>query len=58
MTTVSAILKKKDSVVHSVSSKATTYEALELMADKGIGAVLVMDGEKLVGIFSECDYAR
>lgn len=42
----------------SVSPNATVYQALQIMADNNIGAILVMDGDKLVGIFSERDYAR
>ncbi len=41
-----------------VRSDATVYEALELMSEKNIGAVLVIDDERMVGIFSERDYAR
>lgn len=37
---------------------ATVYSALELLASKGVGALMVMDGDKLVGIFSERDYCR
>lgn len=44
--------------IWSVSPKTTVYGALELMAEKNIGAVLVMEDQKLVGIFSERDYAR
>ncbi|TJZ71693.1 CBS domain-containing protein [Chitiniphilus eburneus] len=42
----------------SISPQATVYQALQLMAEKNIGAVLVMEGKHLVGIFSERDYAR
>ena len=42
----------------SVSPNATVYQALQVMAEHNIGAILVMDGAKLVGIFSERDYAR
>ncbi len=52
------LLNKKGNHVWSISPDATVYEALELMAEKNIGAVLVMEGDKLVGIFSERDYAR
>ncbi len=52
------ILKEKGSRVFSVSADATVYEALVIMADKGIGALVVMDGEDLIGMFSERDYAR
>lgn len=49
---------KKNSSVWSVSPDHMVIDALNLMAEKGIGAVLVMDGERLAGIFSERDYAR
>lgn len=55
---IEIILKEKGRKVHSVASEATVYEALAIMADKGIGALAVMDGEDLVGMFSERDYAR
>ncbi len=49
---------KKVNAIYSITSSATVYEALVLMAEKNIGAVLVIDNEKLSGIFSERDYAR
>ena len=58
MTTVAQILKNKSRTVWSISPGKTVYRALELMAEKDIGAVLVMDGEKLAGMLSERDYAR
>ena len=58
METIRQLLRKKGHTVWSVSPDATVYEALQLMAEKDIGAVLVMDGETLVGILSERDYAR
>jgi CBS domain-containing protein len=42
----------------SVLPTATVYAALELLASKGVGALMVMDGDKLMGIFSERDYCR
>ncbi|TAF94290.1 MAG: CBS domain-containing protein [Cytophagia bacterium] len=57
--TIKTILNKKTrNAIFSIGSSATVYEALVLMADKNIGAVLVIDDGQLVGIFSERDYAR
>ena len=56
--TVSAVLKEKGSSVWSVPPETTVYEALELIALKNIGAVLVMEGDRLLGVFSEREYAR
>ena len=56
--TAKDILRNKGSQVWSVSPGATVYDALSLMAEKNIGAVLVMEGDRLVGILSERDYAR
>jgi CBS domain-containing protein len=42
----------------SIGPEATVYDALKLMAEKDIGALIVLDGQKLVGIFTERDYAR
>lgn len=58
MTTVSQLLQNKGQNVWSVSPDDSVYKALELMADKNIGALLVLDGETPAGIFSERDYAR
>jgi CBS domain-containing protein len=55
---VKDMLRAKGHDVWSIASDASVYHALELMADKNIGAVLVMDGHDLVGILSERDYAR
>jgi CBS domain-containing protein len=55
---VSMMLRQKGSQTYSVPSDATVYSAIELMADKGIGALLVIDDGKLVGMMSERDYAR
>lgn len=56
--TVSSILRYKGDHVWSVSPVASVFEAIGLMADKGIGALVVIAGETLVGIMSERDYAR
>ena len=58
MKTVRDLLEGKGGAVYSVSPTATVYEALGLMAEKGIGAVLVLDGDRLVGILSERDIVR
>jgi CBS domain-containing protein len=58
MITVKEIIKKKGSEVYSISPDATVEQALRLMAEKEVGALMVMDGEKMKGIFSERDYAR
>jgi CBS domain-containing protein len=56
--TVGRLLEEKTSVVWTVAPDASVYEALEIMADKGIGALVVVDGDALAGIMSERDYAR
>jgi CBS domain-containing protein len=58
MQTIRKILSEKGSDVWSTSPGATVYEALQLMADKDVGALPVVEQGKLVGIFSERDYAR
>ena len=59
MTTVAEILKSKgNTAVHAVTPDDTVFTALQLMADKGIGALLVMQGPDIVGIITERDYAR
>jgi CBS domain-containing protein len=55
---VRTILEKKGSAVFAVESKTSVYSAIEMMSDKKIGGVLVVDDGKLVGIFTERDYAR
>ncbi len=58
MLRVQDVLKSKSKKIWSISSKETTYKALELLAEKDIGALMVIDDGKLAGIFSERDYAR
>jgi CBS domain-containing protein len=58
MKQVKELLELKSNNIWSVTSDATVYSALKLMADKDIGALLVMQNNKLSGIFTERDYAR
>ncbi|MFQ5349750.1 MAG: CBS domain-containing protein [Thermoanaerobaculia bacterium] len=58
MKLVSDLLRVKGGQVWFLTPDATVYEAIDEMAQKAIGALLVMDGEKLVGVVSERDYAR
>jgi CBS domain-containing protein len=55
---VKEILRTKGTQVWSVPPNASLKEALHIMADKNVGALLVIDNDKVVGIFSERDYAR
>ena len=57
MTTIRQILARKPEI-YSIDPEATVWEALGLMEEKNVGALLVMKSEQLVGIFSERDYAR
>ena len=58
MKTVAQMLERKPTGVISISPDAAVLDALKLLAEKDIGAVLAMEGTRLVGIFSERDYAR
>lgn len=58
MRTVRDILREKGSDVYTVQAEATVYEALQIMAEKNVGALLVLRGDKAVGLISERDYAR
>lgn len=59
MNGVAQILKGKPSrVVHSIGPNDTVYDAVRKMAEENIGALLVLDGEAIVGIVTERDYAR
>ncbi len=55
---IGAILNEKPREVFSVSPNQTVFEAIQLLDQKNIGALLVMDGERLVGMFTERDYTR
>lgn len=56
--TIGVLLHHKGSTVWTISAKATVFEAIQLLAERNIGALPVMDGDRLVGIFSERDYTR
>jgi len=56
--TVRRLLEEKGHAIHWVAPEASVYVAIEQMATRGVGALLVMDGERLAGILSERDYAR
>ncbi|MFT5445157.1 MAG: CBS domain-containing protein [Gammaproteobacteria bacterium] len=58
MDTVQQLLDSKGYDIWSITPDATVYQAIEMMSDKGCGALLVMSGQKLEGIISERDYAR
>jgi len=59
MTAVAQILKSKpDQTIYSIGPEASVFDAVKLMAEKNIAAVLVLEGEKIVGIVTERDYAR
>jgi CBS domain-containing protein len=58
MTTVRDILKEKGNRVWTVGPDQKVFEALTLMAEKGVGALVVVDGERVIGMMSERDYAR
>jgi CBS domain-containing protein len=55
---VADILKTKGNFVFSITANTTVYDALKYMAEKNIGALMIIEEEKLLGIFSERDYAR
>jgi CBS domain-containing protein len=56
--TIGEILGHKGNQVWSISPNATVFDAIQMMSDKNIGALLVIDGEQLVGIITERDYTR
>ncbi|MCI0477664.1 MAG: CBS domain-containing protein [Anaerolineales bacterium] len=58
MSTVAQLLQEKGRAVWSIAPEATVYAALTLMAEKNVGALMVLEGSRVVGIISERDYAR
>jgi CBS domain-containing protein len=58
MKPVSELLKRRDSSLFQVGPDATVFEGLQLLARHGVGAMLVMQNSRLVGVFSERDYTR
>lgn len=56
--TINEILQHKPAAVWSIGPDATVFESIQLMADKNIGALLVIENDKLVGVISERDYTR
>ncbi len=58
MKTIRQILKKKGRKIWTISPATRVFDALQVMAEKDVGALLVVNGKTLVGVFSERDYAR
>ena len=58
MKLVKHLLDAKGSDVISIAPAASVFDAIKLMADRAVGSLLVMDGEKIIGIVTERDYAR
>ena len=58
MKTVTQLLQAKGGEIHSIGPDARVFDALKLMAEKNIGALVVTEGGRLAGIISERDYAR
>ncbi|MCX8090943.1 MAG: CBS domain-containing protein [Verrucomicrobiae bacterium] len=56
--TIRDILAQKGSTVWTISPTATVFEAIQMMADKNVGALVVTEGDRLAGIISERDYTR
>ncbi len=55
---VSALLRSKGSQVYSVTPETRVFDAIRLMADKNVGALVVLSEDRVVGVFSERDYTR
>lgn len=58
MKTLKQLLQAKGGEIHSIAPDARVFDALKLMAEKNVGALVVLDNGRLAGIFSERDYAR
>ena len=58
MGVIQNVLQAKGNTVFSISPFATVYSALEIMVEKNVSALVVIDNDKLIGIFTERDYAR
>lgn len=58
MKLVSHLLESKGNAIISIASGASVFDAIKLMAERGVGSLLVMDGDQLLGIVTERDYAR
>src|SRR3954447_25679842 len=58
MGNVRNLLQKKGTIVHSITPDSSVYDALEVLESKNLGALVVVQDEELIGIFTERDYAR
>ena len=58
MTTVGNLLTSKSSEIWSIAPDNSVFEALEMMAEKNVSGLLILENDKLIGIFTERDYAR
>ena len=58
MGNVRNLLQKKGTIVHSITPDSSVYDALEVLENKNLGALVVVQEEELIGIFTERDYAR
>lgn len=58
MATVTNILANKAKETFTISPESSVYQALEMMVEKNVSALIIMDGEQIAGIFTERDYAR
>jgi CBS domain-containing protein len=56
--TISAILQQKGSQAYAIAPEATVFEAIQVMADRNVGSLLVLSGDELLGVVTERDYTR